>query len=611
MSKSKLKNFLYDHLVPLPPAKSTTAVLTTTVEQDEKENSQYVVATGIDRYDKGDYQFRIDTEVDNVASDSSSTLIPSVYTTRRNLKNRHVQLIGIGGTIGTALFVSIGTSLYEGGPLSLLLSFAIWCIPVFFVTLCTAEMVCFLPTTSPFITLTGILCDEALEFMQGFNFWVLQGALIPFEISGVHTIIEYWNSTHNPGIELGIQLGLYFIISMSAVSYYGETEFWLSIGKVILAAGLMLFTFFTMVGANPHRDAYGFRNWNEPSPMVEYLTTGNLGRFQGFLACLIQASFTIAGPDYVASVAGEIKGEVRKKNLPKAFKQVFFRLTFMFIGGALCVGIVCSSRDSQLISAISESRPGAGSSPYVIAMKNLDIPVLPDIVNALLVLSAFSAGNSYTYCTSRTLYGLAKNGKTPKFLTHCTKNGVPMYCVLISLCWGLLSLLELGTNSSIVLDWIINLVTQCQLLNYFLICSTYCFFYKALKYKGIDRKDLYFRAWYQPYLAILGAICFFSMIFINPYLLYYPSKEYWSLETFLFSFLLLFVDAALYIGYKIIFRTKWRKVSEVNFDKYLKEIEDYEEAYLNSEEYHIDNKDKKQARYWYHRFLNLIVGDDD
>ncbi len=86
------------------------------------------------------------------------------------------------------------------------------------------------------------------------------------------------------------------------------------------------------------------------------------------------------------------------------------------------------------------SAPGAGGSPYVIAMSNLKIKVLPHIMNGLLVTAAFSAGNSYTYCSSRTLYGVALDGYAPKILTATTKTGIPMYCVIISLLWALLFL---------------------------------------------------------------------------------------------------------------------------------------------------------------------------
>lgn len=256
--------------------------------------------------------------------------------THRKLQNRQIQMIGIGGTIGTSLFVSIGIALSEGGPLNLLIAFVLWSIPILSVTATCAEMVCYLPIPSPFIRMAGRYVDEALEITAGWNFWFLEGALIPFEVTLFNSVIHFWTTDYSPAITIAVQVAAYFFINVFAVSLYGETEFWMAVGKVILAVGLMLFTFFTMVGGNPHHDVYGFRNWT--TPMGEYIATGALGRFEGFLACLIVACFTIAGPEYVSMVAGECQNP--RKNLPNAYKQVAYRLTLFFIGGAFCVGTV-------------------------------------------------------------------------------------------------------------------------------------------------------------------------------------------------------------------------------------------------------------------------------
>jgi len=196
------------------------------------------------------------------------------------------------------------------------------------------------------------------------------------------------------------------MINIFGVSWYGECEFWLALGKVILILGLIAFTFVTMLGGNPLKDRYGFRYWRDPGPFAENIKTGDLGRFLGFLACLIQASFTIAGPEVVSMAAGE--AENPRVVLPKAFKGVFYRLTCFFVLGSLAVGIVVPYNDPVMAAAFKEGKPGAAASPYVIAMDRLRIPVLPHIVNALVFTSAFSAGNSFVYCASRSLYGLGR-----------------------------------------------------------------------------------------------------------------------------------------------------------------------------------------------------------
>lgn len=519
------------------------------------------------------------TEDGNDDVDSRSGLLYSTQTFRR-LKNRHVQLIAISGVIGTALFVAIGKALYNGGPAFLLIAFALWCVPILCITVSTAEMVCFLPVSSPFLRLAAKCVDDSLAVMASWNFWFLQCVQIPFEIVSVNTIIHYWRDDYSAAIPLVVQIVLYLLISVCAVKYYGETEFWLASFKIILALGLFLFTFVTMLGGNPKHDRYGFRYYGE-SPFKKYYPNGakdsnaSIGYLQGFLACLIQASFTIAGGEYISMLAGEV--ELPRKVLPKAFKQVFVRLTFLFLGSCLCVGIVCSSNDSALTAAINESRPGAGSSPYVIAMNNLGIKILPDIVNVALITAAFSAGNAYTYCSSRTLYGMALDGYAPRIFTRCNKYGVPIYSVAISLVWGLISLLQLNDNSAVVLNWLINLITASQLINFAVLCITYLFFRRAYLMKKDVLPKLPFKSWGQPYTAIVGLVSATAMILIQGYTVFFPSL--WTVRDFLFCYLMVFIDIAIYIGYKYIWRRghdKLRDPKTVDFTAELKEIEFHE-----------------------------------
>lgn len=163
---------------------------------------------------------------------------------------------------------------------------------------------------------------------------------------------------------------------------YGEAEFWLSGGKVILIFSLFFFTFITMVGGNPQHDAYGFRYWNNPGSFMEYLDTGALGRFEGFLGSLWSACFAVVGPEYISMVAAEAKRP--RLYIKNAFKTVYIRFGIFFIGGALAVGIVCSARDPALTKVVMGETSGssASASPYVIGMRNLGISVFPSIVNA-------------------------------------------------------------------------------------------------------------------------------------------------------------------------------------------------------------------------------------
>ncbi|CAH2351252.1 general amino acid permease Agp2p [[Candida] railenensis] len=573
----KLTDFLHENFVPIIPPKQTKMVIDkrtnlVVAASNEKKLSQNYgdTAKAKDASPSG-----LDNDADEKESIYSTSTEDNYNVLHRSLRGRHVQLLGIGATIGSALFVAIGKALAKGGPLSLLLAFTIWSIPILCITISTAEYVTYLPITSPFVRMAGRCCDSALEVMTAWNFWFLCCAQIPFEVTTVNSIIHFWRDDFSPAIPLCIQTVLYFVINVFGVAIYGETEFWLSIGKVILASGLIIFTFITMVGGNPEHDVYGFRYWKDPGVMNTYWSTGDLGRFQGFLACLIQACFTFAGPEYISSVASETVNP--RKTLPSAFKQVFIRLSIFFLGGAFCVGTLVAYNDPKLVETLGASVPGAGGSPYVIAMQNLKIKVLPHIVNGLLVTSAFSAGNSYTYCSSRTLYGVALDGYAPRFLTATTKTGIPIYCMLISLCWALLSFLQLGEGASTVLTWIINLITSCQLINFTILCVVYVFFYRALEAQNISRDTLPFKGWYQPWLAIFGGVCSFCMIFISSYEVFLPGN--WDIQTFLFQYLFIFIDIAIFVGYKVFRRTKWKDPKDVDLVTGLREVELHEQNF--------------------------------
>ncbi|KAL4778371.1 amino acid permease/ SLC12A domain-containing protein [Aspergillus varians] len=437
-------------------------------------------------------------------------------------------------------------------------------------------MVTYLPISSPFVRFAGRYVDDAFGVAAGYNFFVFEAAMVPFEITACNLVIHYWSSAVPLPAMIVIILTLYVLLNVFAVRWYGEAEFWLALSKVLLSVGLILFTFITMVGGNPIHDRFGFRYWNDPGAFAEYYKEASLGRWMGFLACLIQASFTIAGPDYISMAAGESVNP--RGNLPKAYNGMFYRLTAFFILGALCVGILVPYNDSTMSDAFDNEAPGAAASPYVIAMDRLGIPVLPHIVNAMILLAVFSAGNSYVYCASRTLFGLALDGKAPRFFTKCTKTGVPVYCVGAVLLIALISFLQVSNSASVVLDWIVSLVTASQLINFSVITFTYTRFRKALMAQGIPRESLPYQSLGQPYVAYIALVATTVMAFVGGYEVFLPGN--WDIPTFLFSYTMIGVFPVLYFGWKLIHRTSIRKVEDIDVTTGLDDIEEYTRNYV-------------------------------
>ncbi|KAK9769595.1 hypothetical protein SCAR479_13714 [Seiridium cardinale] len=476
---------------------------------------------------------------------------------QRHLGNRQIQLIAIGGTIGTALFVSIGGGLMEGGPASLLIAFTLYSCLLGLVNNCIAEMTVYMPVSGSFVRMAGKWVDEAFGFMAGWNFFLYEACLIPFEISALNLVLTFWRDDIPAAAVCAACIVLYAVFNIIAVKYYGEAEFWLSTGKLLLIVMLFCFTFVTMVGGNPQHDAFGFRTWYDPGAFAEYVTTGPLGRFEGFLGALFSAAFTIVGPEYLAMVAGET--ERPRTYLKQGFKTMYWRFGAFFILGALCVGIILPYNDPTLQNAGTGT---ANGSPYVIAMQNMGISVFPHIINALMVTSIFSAGNAYTYCAMRSLYSMALEGQAPKIFAKCTKQGIPIWAFIATMCFPFLSFLQVSNNTAQVVTWLANLTEAAQIIDYIVMTVTYIFFYRALKAQGIDRKTLPYVGWWQPWSAYIGTVGMTITVAIYGYTTFLPG--WWDVGTFFSYYTMVFVAILTYLGWKIIKRTKIVSAAEAD-----------------------------------------------
>ncbi|EOO02509.1 putative general amino acid permease agp2 protein [Phaeoacremonium minimum UCRPA7] len=495
----------------------------------------------------------------------------------RRLNNRQIQLIAIGGSIGTALFISIGSGLASGGPASLFIAYTLYSGVLGLVNNCIAEMSTLMPISGGFIRLAGLWVDDAFGFMAGWNFFLYEALLIPFEITAINLVLSFWNPVvTEPGPTAGICAAVivcYGLINVLAVRGYGEAEFWLSGGKFILICLLFAFTFVTMVGGNPQHWAYGFTYWNNPGPFAEHHTKGNLGRFEGFLACLWSASFCVVGPEYISMVAAEAQRP--RRYIKNAFKTVYWRFGFFFIGGALCVGIVLPYDDPTLQALLGGGT--ASSSPYVIAMKNLGIGGLPHLVNALILTSIFSAGNTYTYAATRSLYGLALEGRAPKILAKTTRNGVPITAFAVVMCFPFLSFLQVSSGSATVLTWLVNLITAGGIINYIIMTTTYIFFYKACETQGVDRRTFPYRGWFQPYGA------YFALAFETLVLIFYGYSSFtpWSVDNFFTYYTMVIVAVVLFVFWKLFRRTSFVRPREADLIYQRPVIDTYEASFLH------------------------------
>jgi amino acid transporter len=284
-----------------------------------------------------------------------------------------------------------------------------------------------------------------------------------------------------------------------------------------------------------------------------------LGRFLGFFKVFIQATFAYGGSEMVVVAAGETENP--RRNIPKAVRRVFWRILIFYVVALFLVGLCVSSNDDGLLNAISSAAPGANQSPFVIAIETAGIKTLPGILNGIILSSAWSAGNSFFYASTRVLYAAAIDGKTPAILKF-QKWGVPYGCVAMTTALGCLSYLNLGNRSSEVFFWISNLSAVSTLMVWASVCYTYLCFYRGLEYHGIDRNTLPYKAPLQPYLAYF-AICFcLTIAFFNGFDAFFPGR--FSAKSFIPPYINIPIVLTLFCSYKIVKRTKFVKVQNMD-----------------------------------------------
>lgn len=145
---------------------------------------------------------------------------------------------------------------------------------------------------------------------------------------------------------------------MLPVKYFGETEFWMAVLKVIVLTGLILLCFIIALGGSPSGDRTGFRYWNDPGAFASYLVSGSTGTFLGFWACICQASFMFMGTEVVGITFGEAKNP--RRTIPRAIKQTIIRIAFFYIVGAIVLGMTVPYTNELLLGSL-KAKTSAGN----------------------------------------------------------------------------------------------------------------------------------------------------------------------------------------------------------------------------------------------------------
>lgn len=464
-------------------------------------------------------------------------------STRRGLKSRHAQMIALGGTIGTGLFVGTGQALSIGGPGFLFLAYCLITIFVYGIVTATTEISAYMPIHgSTMASYASRYVSPSLGFAMGWLYWYSFAIVVPYEITAAGLVIDYW--PNDVPITVWITILLFVIVALNCfpVKVYGETEFWFASLKVFTLIGLLILSVILFWGGRPSHQRLGFHYWKDPGATKEYLANGAAGRFCAFLYVLVFSCFSFNfAPELLVITGGEM--ESPRRNLPTAAKRYFYRLLFFYVGGTLAIGVIVSSNAPRLIGGGA----GATSSPWVIAMKDAGISGLDSVINAVIITSAWSSGNSYLYMSSRSLYSLALSGNAPRIFGICNRWGVPYPALIASSLFSLLAYLNCASSGVQVFNWFINLTNTSGFISWICCCLIFFRFRKACATHEIT--DLPYKSRLQPYLAYVSISAFTILLLCNGFSVFFPGK--WSVSSFLTAYIGLPIFLAIYFVHRI------------------------------------------------------------
>lgn len=351
------------------------------------------------------------------------------------------------------------------------------------------ELAVLYPVNGAFFTYACRFIDESWGFTVGWQYafgWLI---VLPFELVAASITIEFWRDDIPMAVWVAAFLAFLIIIQFFGVRGYGEVEFALSLIKIAACCGFIIFAIVVNVGGVPSDDRgyIGGRYWRDPGAFHN--------GFKGFCSVFVTAAFAFGGTEMVGLAAAEATEP--HKSLPKATRQVFWRIAFFYIVSLLLLGLILPSDDPGLLGS---SGANTKASPFVLAIQAAGVKGLPSVFNAVITISVMSVANSCAYGSTRTLQALATVGMAPGFFAKIDKAGRPIWCVILQLAFGCLAFVgEAEGASSQVFGWLLALTGLSFLFVWMSICLAHIRFRAGWAAAGYTTDQL-------PYKASMGVI---------------------------------------------------------------------------------------------------------
>ena len=403
---------------------------------------------------------------------------------QRGLTNRHIQLIALGGAIGTGLFLGIGPAAVLAGP-SVILGYAIAGIIAFFIMRQLGEMVVNEPVSGSFSHFAYKYWGSFAGFASGWNYWILYVLVSMSELTAIGIYVQFWW----PEVPLWASSLFFFLVinalNLGSVRLFGEAEFWFSIIKVAAIIAMILFGSYLLISGTGGEQATIDNLWNNGGFFPKGWLSGNTEQgFSGLLAAMAMIMFSFGGLELIGITAAEAKNP--EKTIPKATNQVIYRILIFYVG-ALVI----------LFSLAPWATITDKSSPFVTVFQNLDSinfelfgskiefsRLIANALNIIVLTAALSVYNSSVYSNSRMLYGLAEQGNAPKFLKKLNKNHVPIMAILVSAFFAAICILINKIIPEDAFHVLMSLVVSTLVINWLMISYTHLKYRKQKDSEG-------------------------------------------------------------------------------------------------------------------------------
>ncbi|QEU58531.1 hypothetical protein KDRO_A05500 [Kluyveromyces lactis] len=464
---------------------------------------------------------------------------------KRTLKSRHLQMIAIGGAIGTGLFVGSGKALATAGPAGILIGWALTGTMIYCMVMAMGELAVTFPIAGGFTTYASRFVDESFGFAFNTIYMLQWLVVLPLEIVAASITVNYWGTPdkYRDGF-----VALFYVVIVAinffGVKGYGEAEFIFSFIKVITVIGYIILGVILVCGGGPQGGYIGGKLWHNPGAFAN--------GFKGVCSVFVTAAFSFAGSELVGLAAAETANP--RKSLPSAAKQVFWRITLFYILALLMVGLLVPYTSDRLIG---QSSVDAAASPFVISIQNAGIKGLPSVINVVILIAVLSVGNSAVFACSRSMAALANQGSLPKIFGYIDRTGRPLVGIIVTCVFGLLSFIAASPKEGEVFDWLLALSGLSSLFTWGGIMLCHIRVRRALAAQNRTTAELSFTAPTGVWGSVYGFVLIILILMAQFWIALFPIGDKPSASAFFEAYLSFPILIAFYIGHKI-WKRNWK-----------------------------------------------------